>query len=149
MTDVELKKFMKVLRNENLKLTPQRVEIFRDVCDSDEHREAEEIYLALRERDVHVSRSTVYRTMNILYQHDLVRRMNIGDGKWRYEHWLDCHQHDHLICIRCGTIVEFMNPQIEEIQKDVADKFNYKLVKHVHQLFGLCKQCRKMPISVN
>ena len=149
MTDVELKKFMKVLRNENLKLTPQRVEIFREVCDSDEHREAEEIYLALRERDVHVSRSTVYRTMNILYQHDLVRRMNIGDGKWRYEHWLDCHQHDHLICIRCGTIVEFMNPQIEEIQKDVADKFNYKLVKHVHQLFGLCKQCRKMPISVN
>ena len=149
MTDVELKKFMKVLRNENLKLTPQRVEIFREVCDSDEHREAEEIYLALRERDVHVSRSTVYRTMNILYQHDLVRRMNIGDGKWRYEHWLDCHQHDHLICIRCGTIVEFMNPQIEGIQKDVADKFNYKLVKHVHQLFGLCKQCRKMPISVN
>ena len=149
MTDVELKKFMKVLRNENLKLTPQRVEIFREVCDSDEHREAEEIYLALRERDVHVSRATVYRTMNILYQHDLVRRMNIGDGKWRYEHWLDCHQHDHLICIRCGTIVEFMNPQIEEIQKDVADKFNYKLVKHVHQLFGLCKQCRKMPISVN
>ena len=149
MTDVELKKFMKVLRNENLKLTPQRVEIFREVCDSDEHREAEEIYLALRERDVHVSRATVYRTMNILYQHDLVRRMNIGDGKWRYEHWLDCHQHDHLICIRCGTIVEFMNPQIEEIQKNVADKFNYKLVKHVHQLFGLCKQCRKMPISVN
>ncbi|HIC74539.1 MAG TPA: hypothetical protein EYO92_05530, partial [Candidatus Marinimicrobia bacterium] len=87
--------------------------------------------------------------MNILYQHDLVRRMNIGDGKWRYEHWLDCHQHDHLICIRCGTIVEFMNPQIEEIQKDVADKFNYKLVRHVHQLFGLCKQCRKLPISVN
>ena len=149
MTDVELKKFMKVIRNENLKLTPQRVEIFREVCDSDEHREAEEIYLALKERDVHVSRSTVYRTMNILYQHDLVRRMNIGDGKWRYEHWLDCHQHDHLICIRCGTIVEFMNPQIEEIQKDVADKFNYKLVRHVHQLFGLCKQCRKMPISVN
>ena len=149
MTDVELKKFMKVLRNENLKLTPQRVEIFREVCDSDEHREAEEIYLALRERDVHVSRATVYRTMNILYQHDLVRRMNIGDGKWRYEHWLDCHQHDLLICIRCGTIVEFMNPQFEEIQKDVADKFNYKLVKHVHQLFGLCKQCRKMPISVN
>ena len=149
MTDVELKKFMKVLRNENLKLTPQRVEIFREVCDSDEHREAEEIYLALRERDVHVSRATVYRTMNILYQHDLVRRMNIGDGKWRYEHWLDCHQHDHLICIRCGTIVEFMNPQIEEIQKDIADKFNYKLVKHVHQLFGLCKQCRKLPISVN
>ena len=149
MTDFELKKFKRILHEENLKLTPQRVEVFREVCDSDEHREAEEIYLSLRQRDVNISRATVYRTMDILYQHDLVQRMDIGDGKWRYEHWLDCHQHDHLICIRCGTIVEFVSHQIEEIQQDVADKFNYKLVRHVHQLFGLCKQCRKTPISVN
>ncbi len=149
MTDVELKKFKRVLQEKNLKMTPQRVEVFKEVCDSDEHQEAEEIYLSLRQRDVHISRATVYRTMDILYQHDLVQRMDIGDGKWRYEHWLDCHQHDHLICIRCGTIVEFVNHQIEEIQQDVADKFNYELVRHVHQLFGLCKQCRKTPISVN
>ncbi|MEE2877328.1 MAG: Fur family transcriptional regulator [Candidatus Neomarinimicrobiota bacterium] len=149
MIDIELKKFKRVLKDENLKLTPQRVEVFREVCDSDEHREAEGIYLALRKRDVNISRATVYRTMDILYQHDLVQRMDIGDGKWRYEHWLDCHQHDHLICIRCGTIVEFISPQIEEIQQNVADKFNYKLVRHVHQLFGLCKQCRKSPVSVN
>ena len=149
MTDVELKKFKRVLQEKNLKMTPQRVEVFKEVCDSDEHQEAEEIYLSLRQRDVHISRATVYRTMDILYQHDLVQRMDFGDGKWRYEHWLDCHQHDHLICIRCGTIVEFVNHQIEEIQQDVADKFNYELVRHVHQLFGLCKQCRKTPISVN
>ena len=149
MTDIELKKFKRVLHEENLKLTPQRVEVFREVCDSDEHRESEEIYLSLRQRDVNISRATVYRTMDILYQHDLVQRMDIGDGKWRYEHWLDCHQHDHLICIRCGTIVEFVSHQIEEIQQDVADKFNYELVRHVHQLFGLCKQCRKTPLSLN
>ena len=149
MTDVELKKFKHLLHKEGLKLTPQRMEGFREVCDSEQHLEAEKIYLSLRKRDVNISRATVYRTMDILYQHDLVQRMDIGDGKWRYEHWLDCHQHDHLICIRCGTIVEFVNHQIEEIQQDVADKFNYELVRHVHQLFGLCKQCRKTPISVN
>ena len=70
MTDLELEKFKKVLKDEKLKLTPQRVEVFREVCNSDEHREAEEIYLALRKRDINVSRSTVYRTMNILYQHE-------------------------------------------------------------------------------
>ncbi|MBH30761.1 MAG: hypothetical protein CMG71_02085 [Candidatus Marinimicrobia bacterium] len=148
MTDLELEKFKRVLNDENLKLTPQRVEVFREVCNSDEHLEAEEIYLSLKQRKVNISRATVYRTMDILYQHDLVQRMDIGDGKWRYEHWLDCHQHDHLICIRCGTIVEFVSHQIEEIQQDVADKFNYKLLRHVHQLFGLCKQCRKTPMSV-
>ena len=147
MTDSELKKFKSILKDENLKMTPQRVEVFRQVCDSNEHQESEEIFISLRKRDVSVSRATVYRTMDILYQHDLVQRMDIGDGKWRYEHWLDCHQHDHLICIRCGTIVEFINTQIEEIQNDVAEKFDYELVRHVHQLFGLCKQCRKMPVS--
>lgn len=148
MTDLDLEKFKKVLKDENLKLTPQRVEVFKEVCNSEEHREAEEIYLALRKRDINVSRSTVYRTMDILYKYDLVQRMDIGDGKWRYEHWLNCHQHDHLICIRCGTIVEFINTQIEGIQKDVAEKFNYQLVRHVHQLFGLCKQCQDTPVSV-
>ena len=92
MTDSELEKFKKVLKDENLKLTPQRVEVFREVCNSEEHREAEQIYLALRKKDLNVSRSTVYRTMDILYQYDLVQRMDIGDGKWRYEHWLNCHQ---------------------------------------------------------
>ena len=67
MTDSELEKFKKVLKDENLKLTPQRVEVFREVCNTEEHREAEEIYLALRKRDINVSRSTVYRTMDILY----------------------------------------------------------------------------------
>ena len=147
MTDSELKKFKSILKDENLKMTPQRVEVFRQVCDSNEHQESEEIFISLRKRDVNISRATVYRTMDILYQHDLVQRMDIGDGKGRYEHWLDCHQHDHLICIRCGTIVEFINTQIEEIQNDVAEKFDYELVRHVHQLFGLCKQCRKMPVS--
>ena len=147
MTDSELKKFKSILKDENLKMTPQRVEVFRQVCDSNEHQESEEIFISLRKRDVNISRATVYRTMDILYQHDLVQRMDIGDGKWRYEHWLDCNQHDHLICIRCGTIVEFINTQIEEIQNDVAEKFDYELVRHVHQLFGLCKQCRKMPVS--
>lgn len=149
MTDLELKKFKKILKKENLKMTPQRVEVFREVCDSNEHQESEEIFISLRKRDVNISRATVYRTMDILYQHDLVQRMDIGDGKWRYEHWLDCHQHDHLICIRCGTIVEFINAQIEEIQNNVAKKFDYELVRHVHQLFGLCKQCRETPVSVH
>ena len=117
---------LEILKEENLKMTPQRIEVFREVCDSNEHRESEEIFLSLRKRDVNISRATVYRTMDILYQYDLVQRMDIGDGKWRYEHWLDCHQHDHLICIRCGTIVEFINTQIEEIQNDVAEKFDYE-----------------------
>ncbi|MFQ6675504.1 MAG: Fur family transcriptional regulator [Fidelibacterota bacterium] len=134
-----------MLKEENLKFTPQRYEVFKEVCASDEHREAEEIYLTLRDRNVNVSRATVYRTMDILFKHDLVRRMDIGDGKWRYEHWLDCSHHDHLICIRCGRIEEFLSPEIEKLQEKVSSRYHYKLVRHVHQLFGLCEECQKNP----
>lgn len=143
MTESDLEKFKDVLKEENLKFTPQRYEVFKEVCASDEHREAEEIYLTLRDRDVNVSRATVYRTMDILHKHDLVRRMNIGDGKWRYEHWLDCSHHDHIICIRCGRIEEFLSPEIEKLQEQVSSQHRYKLVRHVLQLFGLCEECQR------
>ncbi|MFQ6616220.1 MAG: Fur family transcriptional regulator [Fidelibacterota bacterium] len=143
MTELELEKFREVLKEENLKFTPQRHEVFKEVCASDQHREAEEIYLTLRDRNVHVSRATVYRTMDILHKHDLVRRMDIGDGKWRYEHWLDCSHHDHLICIRCGRIEEFLSPEIEKLQEKISSRYRYKLVRHVHQLFGLCEECQR------
>ena len=107
-----------------------------------------QLRLILIKKKIKISRATTYRTLDVLVKHEYIRKMDIGDGKWRYEHWLNCHQHDHLICIRCGTIVEFINTQIEGIQKDVADKFNYQLVRHVHQLFGLCKQCQDTPVSV-
>ena len=142
MTAQDLKTFREVLRHENLRFTPQRYEVFKEVCASEEHREAEEIYLALRKRNVHVSRATVYRTMDILFQHKLVRRIDLGDGRWRYEHWLDCSHHDHLICIRCGRIVEFMSPEIEDLQEEVCTRYSYQLIRHVHQLFGVCKECQ-------
>lgn len=144
MTRQNLAQFKSVLKEENLKFTPQRLEVFREVCDSDEHRESEEIYLALRRRDVGVSRATVFRTMDLLYKHGFVSRMDIGDGKWRYEHWLDCTHHDHLICIRCGKIVEFLDPEIEKLQEKVCSRFDYQLVRHIHQLFGMCKSCGEL-----
>ena len=116
--------------------------MFKEVCASDEHREAEEIYLALRSRHVHVSRATVYRTMDILVKHELVLRMDIGDGRWRYEHWLDCSHHDHIICVQCGRIVEFLSPEIESLQEKVCSQNDYELVRHVHQLFGVCNECQ-------
>jgi len=141
MTDQNLAQFKSVFKAENLKITPQRLEVFREMCDSDEHRESEEIYLALGKRNIHVSRATVFRTMDLLYENGFVSRMDIGDGKWRYEHWLDCSHHDHLICIRCGRIVEFFDPEIEKLQEDVCSRFDYQLVRHSHQLFGMCKEC--------
>jgi len=139
----DIKKFKEALKQEKLKLTSQRYEVFKEVCASHEHRESEEIYLALRKRNVSVSRATVYRTMDILFKNDLVRRMDIGDRRWRYEQWLDYDHHDHLICVQCGKIVEFISPEIENHQKEICDRFEYDLLRHIHQFFGLCNECRE------
>ena len=147
MNEAILRKFKSVIKDEGLKLTPQRVAVFEEVCSSDTHRESEEIYIALKNKNNNVSRATVYRTMDLLYEHELVQRMDIGDGKWRYEHWLDCSHHDHIICIRCGDIVEFTNDRIEKLQKDICDTFDYQLIRHIHQLFGFCKSCQKIEKS--
>lgn len=137
----DFQKFCDLLKKERLKLTPQRVSVYEEMCGVHEHRDAESIYLALRKKHKRVSRATVYRTMDLLLKHRLVSRLNTEDGRWRYEHWLDCFRHDHLICIRCGRIAEFTDEEIASRQERIAKQFNYKLVRHVHNLFGLCQDC--------
>ena len=137
-----LSKFRDVLRRQGLKYTPQRVVILEEVIKDRGHRECEDIYMALRQNGSHVSRATIYRTMDILVENEFVRKMEIGDGRARYESKVGSQHHDHLICTSCGEIVEFVNYDIEDMQDEIAKSYHFKLQRHIHQLFGLCKKCR-------
>lgn len=130
-----------VLKKEGLRYTGQRQAVWNELCSSDEHRDAEAIYFSIRESGVNVSRATVYRTIDVLVKNNLVRKLDLGDGRSLYEHKVDPSHHDHLICIQCGRIEEFMVEEIESLQDRVADEFGYKLIRHIHQLFGLCGDC--------
>ena len=98
-----LEKFKSALKAENMKFTPQRLSVLSEMVNNKEHRECEEIYLALRATGDNVSRATVYRTMDILVAHDFARKIDIGDGRARYETKINHPHHDHLICIECGV----------------------------------------------
>jgi Fur family ferric uptake transcriptional regulator len=135
--------FKTALKTENMKFTPQRLSVLEEMVNSKEHRECEEIYFALKSGGENVSRATVYRTMDILVKHDFVRKLNIGDGKSRYETKIDHPHHDHMICIECGKIIEFVSDEIEDMQDEICNKFKFKLIRHIHQLFGICKDCGK------
>lgn len=141
MKNKGIEEFKTALRTEDLKVTPQRLTVFEEVCSNKEHRNAEDIFIALQNRGKNVSRATVYRTVELLLKYELVTRLDTGDGKWKYEHWLDCSHHDHLICIRCGKIIEFIDEKIEDRQEKICNHHGYKLVRHIHQLFGLCGEC--------
>ena len=134
--------FKTVLRNEGLKITPQRIAVLKEIIKDKGHRESEDIYLAIKSHKTHVSRATVYRTLDILVQNKFVRKLNIGDGRARYESKIDKSHHDHLICVICGKILEFVDLEIERLQEKVAKEYQFSLQRHIHHLFGICKECQ-------
>ena len=124
-----------------LRYTQQRQSVWDELCATNDHRDAEEIYLAIRQSGLNVSRATVYRTIDVLVKNKMVRKLELGDGRARYEHKVNATHHDHLICIQCGKIEEFMDEVIESRQDKIVKKFGYKLVRHIHQLFIICSEC--------
>jgi len=124
-----------VLQKEGLRFTRQRLAVWTEIGISREHRDADDIYISIRSKGVKVSRATVYRTIDVLVKNELVRKLDVGDGKSRFESKVDEEHHDHMICLETGNIIEFYNSRLEQLQEKIALDNGYELVRHVHQLF--------------
>ena len=133
MENIQL--LVEALKKEGLRFTEQRKFIWDEITSSDDHREAEDIFLSLRKKNINVSRATVYRTIDVLVKNNLVRKLDIGDAPSKYENKIDSHHHDHMICLETGDIIEFYNEELENLQDEIAKKHGYKVIRHVHQLF--------------
>ena len=127
--------FVDALKSEGIKLTPQRQAVFSNIMNSEGHRECSYIHDSISKEGIDVSRATVYRTLDILVNYNLIRKLVIGNEKAKYEKKIGRKHHDHMICIETGDIIEFENDEIEELQEKEAKKHGYEIVKHVHQLF--------------
>ena len=135
MSDSVSKILIQILKSEGLRYTEQRKAIWDEIRNSNEHRDAEDIYLKLKSDGVSVSRATVYRTIDVLVKNRLVRKMDVGEGRSLFEPRLDNKHHDHMICIDTGNIIEFYNEELENLQDKIAEENGYEVVRHVHQLF--------------
>ena len=127
--------FLETLRKEGLRFTRQRQAVWNEIQKSHEHRDAEEIYISIRNSGSKVSRATVYRTIDLLVNNRLLRKMDMGDGRNRFEPRLDDKHHDHIICLETGDIIEFYSDELERLQETIAKDHGYELVRHTHQLF--------------
>jgi Fur family ferric uptake transcriptional regulator len=137
----ELNKYM---AERGLKSTRQRGLIVDTFFATGGHLSVEELWSKVRTQDAKVSVATVYRTMKLLSECGLAHARNFGDGQTRYEAAVGRHHHDHLICTRCGTIVEFENDRIEAMQDAVARKHGFKVTSHKMELYGLCRECQRL-----
>ena len=127
--------FKELLSKEGLKMTSARLAVLDDILSNNGHRECEEIFNTLIKKEIKISRATTYRTLDVLVKYDYIRKLDIGDGKIRYEKKLGNPHHDHMICIDTGDIIEFHNEEIETLQDKIAKNHGYEIIRHVHQLF--------------
>lgn len=119
-----------------LKMTGQRRLIARVLSESADHPDVEELYRRAARIDPRISLATVYRTVRVLEEADIVERHEFRDGRARYEEAAGDH-HDHLVDVDTGEVIEFRNDEIEELQRRIAEGLGYRLVDHRLALYGI------------
>jgi Fur family ferric uptake transcriptional regulator len=122
--------------DKGLKMTEQRRVIAKVLSDSDDHPDVEMVHQRATRIDPRISVATVYRTVKLFEEANILDRHDFGDGRARYEGASDDH-HDHLIDVQSGEVLEFRNDEIEELQRQVAAKLGYRLVGHRLELYGV------------
>ena len=137
----EMQVFLEYLQQRKFKLTPHRELILDTFLKHEGHRSIEDIYRVVREKDPRIGDTTVYRTMKILTDCGLAREIDLADGITRYEHLYNHQHHDHMICTRCGKLIEFYNEEIEAVQDEASEQLGFKVFDHKLQIFGLCGEC--------
>ena len=125
--------------DKGVKLTDQRKIIAKVMSVSDDHPDVDELYKRVSKIDPRISIATVYRTVKLFEESGILAKHEFKGGKARYEKFNESH-HDHLIDIKTGEIIEFVDDEIEKLQKKVAEKYGYELVDHKLELYGVKKK---------
>lgn len=133
--------FSDFLEKKDLKLTSQRRTILHVALEAKGHFSAEELLKYSKKKDATISKATVYRTLALLKESGILEEQDFGAGKRSYERAQGRKHHDHLVCIRCGKIIEFENDTIEKLQDSEAQRHSFRIVYHSLKLFGFCKNC--------
>ena len=117
-------------------MTGQRRVIAAVLEEAEDHPDVEELYARASGRDPRISLATVYRTVKLFEESGILDKVDFGDGRARYEDAERAH-HDHLIDLKTGEVIEFVDPEIEALQEKIADRLGYRLVGHRMELYGV------------
>ncbi|HSP15443.1 MAG TPA: transcriptional repressor [Thermoanaerobaculia bacterium] len=139
----EISRFSAFLQQQGLKLTGERAALVREIFSIHYHFEADELLFKMKEKNVKISRATVYRTLELLVKSGMVRRVHLGEDHYHYEHVTGNSHHDHLICTTCGAVIEFNDPDLERRQHEICERKRFTPTFHNLQILGVCDSCKR------
>ena len=135
--------FRDFLKSGKNRITPERFEVLEAALEYDGHFNADDLYILMKNSNSRVSRATVYKTLELLAQCELLTKRNFGDNITRYESSFKKQVHDHLICVDCGKIIEFTDPRIKQLPEQISEELGFNFESYSFNIFGRCKDPKK------
>jgi len=137
----KIRSFVEIFRRGNLKITPQRLEIFREIASSTDHPSAEDIHRKILKKMPTVSHDTVYRTLSTLLENRAISRVEVLDESGRYD--INLEAHHHLVCVRCKKVKDIYWPEFDSLKIPSGNE-NWGSISQIHaELRGVCSDCLK------
>ncbi len=141
--------FREYLKSEKNRITPERFEVMDAALEYEGHFGADELYILMKNQKSRVSRATVYKTLELLVQCDLISKRNFGENITRYENGFKRVNHDHLICMDCGRIVEFINQKVKKLPEEISEGLGFDVENYSFNIFARCKNMKTCPYHKN